>query len=125
MKTSFIERAVYCKFQVEGFHSFKDADEEVAFLRNEHRHIFYFKVSIQVNHNDRDIEFISMKRKLEKYFSQPDNINNKSCEMLAMDALGYLNTIYPDRDMAAEVSEDGENGAIVMVHRNAAAAILG
>ena len=35
-----------------------------------HRHIFYFKVGIEVSHDDRDIEFIPFKRWLEKLYTE-------------------------------------------------------
>ena len=34
----------------------------------------------------------------------------KSCEMMARELAGYIGEKYPDRDIAVEVSEDGENG---------------
>lgn len=107
-------RKVFCTFQLEGFHQYKDAKEDYAFLRSRHRHMFHFKVTVSVNHSDREIEFIEMKDKLIKYFSEEDRMNNKSCEMLADLAVSKVNNLYGDRiSVEAEVSEDGENGAVV------------
>jgi hypothetical protein len=39
------------------------------FLGYPHRHIFHFRVSIDVFHNDRDIEFIQFKRWLEGLYN--------------------------------------------------------
>lgn len=106
---------VYARFQVEGFHYFAAAPEEVSFLRTRHRHMFHFKVGIEVRHDDREIEFIMLKRELENYFKEESVINDKSCEMLARLAISYLMNKYKNepRNIWAEVSEDGENGAIV------------
>ena len=66
------ERKVWVRFQKEGIHKYPAAltdpalatgDEyDVSFLGYPHRHIFHFKVWIDVFHNDRDVEFIQFKR---------------------------------------------------------------
>ena len=94
----------------EGFHYYKDAPEEVAFLRNLHRHIFHVKVFIEVFHNDRDIEFILFKRFVNKLINELVLDNNKSCEMIADELAGHIKDKYPGRRLIIEVSEDNENG---------------
>ena len=42
---------------------------DVSFLGYAHRHIFHFKVAIDVFHDDRDIEFIGSKRWLESLYA--------------------------------------------------------
>ena len=54
------KRFIWVTFQREGIHKFPAAATDsnladVAFLANEHRHIFHFNISIEVFHNDRDI----------------------------------------------------------------------
>ena len=106
--------SIYVTFQKEGIHKYPDAPEDVAFLRNSHRHIFHFNVEIEVFHDDRDIEFILFKRELETAYSDKVlNLDYKSCEMIANDLLVYLRTAYPKRDIVITVSEDNENGAIL------------
>jgi hypothetical protein len=85
-------------------------------LANPHRHIFHFRVSIDVFHNDRDIEFIQFKRWLEALYSGEGavlELNYKSCEMIADDLYIQIAARYPDRNVDIEVSEDGENGCVI------------
>ena len=58
---------VFVTFQKEGLHRWPDAHKYpgIEFLANEHRHMFHFRVEIQVFHDDREIEFILFKRELE------------------------------------------------------------
>lgn len=105
-------RTIFVTFRKEGLHRYPAAPEGVEFLRNEHRHIFHFRVTIQVFHNDRDLEFILFKRELESLYSTSLlEMDFKSCEMLAEDLIGYITGKYPNRFVEVEVSEDGENGA--------------
>jgi hypothetical protein len=107
-------RTIFVTFTKEGVHRYPDAPAGVEFLKSPHRHIFHFRVSISVAHDDRDIEFILFKRELEGLFSEGTmEIDYKSCEMLASDLIAYLEENYPGRNGSVEVSEDGENGAIL------------
>lgn len=107
------QKFIFVTFQKEGIHAYPDAPEGVEFLRHPHRHIFHFRVDIEVWHDDRDIEFILFKRELEdQYKSETLQLDNKSCEMLANDLAEYIQDNYPGRDLKIEVSEDGENGAV-------------
>jgi hypothetical protein len=105
-------RTIWVKFQKEGIHRYPDAPEGVEFLKHPHRHMFHFRVDIDVFHNDRDIEFILFKRELEGLYSDAIlEVDYKSCEMLAEDLIEYISNKYPGRSITVEVSEDGENGA--------------
>lgn len=110
-----VDKKIYVTFQKEGIHKYPGAEniKGVEFLAFPHRHIFYFKVSIEVFHNDRDIEFILFKRELENLYSNGTlELDYKSCEMMADDLYSYISKTYPGRDVIIDVSEDGENGAI-------------
>lgn len=108
------KKHVWVTFQKEGIHCYPDAPEGVEFLRHPHRHMFQFKVQIQVFHDDRDIEFILFKRELEGLYSDGTlELDHKSCEMMADELYTYIAKAYPNRDVTIEVSEDGENGALV------------
>lgn len=118
------DRKIFVTFQKEGIHCYPAAaidlnlatgDEyDVSFLSTPHRHIFHFKVWIDVFHNDRDIEFIQFKRWLENlYKSNVLQLNYKSCEMISDDLYLQIAARYPDRAVWIEVSEDGENGALI------------
>ena len=118
------QRKIWVTFQKEGVHCYPAAatdsqlatgDEyDVSFLGTPHRHIFHFKVHIDVFHNDRDIEFIQFKRWLENLYK--DSIlalDYKSCEMIADDLYIQIASRYPNRAVWIEVSEDGENGCLI------------
>lgn len=119
-------RKIWVTFQKEGIHCYPAAatdpklntnDEyNVAFLASPHRHIFHFRVSIDVFHNDRDIEFIQFKRWCEALYNGAGavlELNYKSCEMIADDLYLQIASKYPERDVTIEVSEDGENGCVI------------
>ena len=62
-------------------------------------------------HDDRDVEFILLKRELEGLYNKGTlQLDYKSCEMMADDLFEYIARKFPDRDVIIEVSEDGENG---------------
>jgi hypothetical protein len=118
------KRMIWVTFQKEGIHKYPGADTDpklatgdeydVSFLGYPHRHIFHFKVAIQVFHNDRDIEFIQFKRWLENSFRDGVmKLDHKSCEMISDELYMYIANRYPDRDIEITVSEDGENGATI------------
>jgi hypothetical protein len=112
------KRQIWVTFQKEGIHKYPAALEEpklqdVSFLGYPHRHIFHFRVSIDVWHNDRDIEFIQFKRYLEALYSGEQNclsLDYKSCEMIADDLYLRIADRYPNRNVIINVSEDNENG---------------
>jgi hypothetical protein len=120
------ERKIWVTFRKEGIHCYPAAatdprlntagEYDVAFLANPHRHIFHFRVSIDVWHNDRDIEFIQFKRWLESLYSGNSSVlalDWKSCEMIADDLYIQIANRYPGRAVVIEVSEDGENGCCI------------
>lgn len=108
-------------FRKEGIHRYPAAASDsklasgdwldVSFLGQPHRHIFHFRVELEVFHDDRDVEFIQLKRRLEFLYSEGIlELNYKSCEMIADDIYEWLAVEYPGRDCIIEVAEDGENG---------------
>jgi hypothetical protein len=118
------ERMIWVTFQLEGIHKYPAAatdpmlatgDEyDVSFLAQPHRHIFHFRVGIEVTHNDRDIEFIQFKRwLLNLYNGDILQLDFKSCEMIADDLYMPIANRYPDRKVVISVAEDGENGALI------------
>ena len=116
-------KMIWVTFRKEGIHMYpaaatdpklKTGDEyDVSFLGTPHRHIFHFKVYIQVFHDDRDIEFIQFKRWLEKLYQGTLELNYKSCEMISEDLHAEITARYPNREIWIEVSEDGENGCFI------------
>ena len=107
------KKRIFVTFQKEGIHQYPDAPEGVEFLKHPHRHMFHFRVEIDVFHDDREIEFILFKRELERLYSEGTlELDYKSCEMMADDLAVYIYKKYPHRAFIITVSEDGENGAI-------------
>lgn len=114
-------RAIWVTFSKEGIHHYPGADtdpklatgdwDDVSFLGHPHRHIFHFRVWIEVFHNDRDIEFIQFKRWMERLYAQDTlELNHKSCEMIADDLASAVSKRYPGRWLKISVAEDNENG---------------
>ena len=120
------ERKIWVTFRKEGIHKYPAAltdpalatgDEyDVSFLGHPHRHIFHFRVWIDVFHNDRDIEFIQFKRWLEELYNGDQatlQLDYKSCEMMSDELYDMISQRYPEREVWIEVSEDGENGSFI------------
>ena len=107
---------IWVSFQKEGIHCYPAAATDpklldVSFLANPHRHIFHFKVWIEVEHHDRDIEFIQFKRWLEDLYGNGTlKLSYMSCEMIAEALYATINQRYPMRAVRISVSEDNENG---------------
>lgn len=106
---------IWVTFDKVGFHRYPDAPDEVAYLRDLHRHVFGFRVTIQVFHDDREIEFHMFKNWLTSLYEGDLKVDYKSCEMLAQELLEKILGKYncAERMVAVEVSEDGECGATI------------
>ena len=118
------ERKIWITFRKEGIHRYPAAETDpnlatgdeydVSFLANPHRHIFHFRIWIDVFHNDRDIEFIQFKRWIENLYNTDIlELDFKSCEMIADDLYDQIAARYPERAVWIEVAEDGENGCLI------------
>lgn len=113
-------RSIWVTFSKEGIHKYPGADtdpklatgdwDDVSFLGFPHRHIFHYKVWIEVFHDDRDIEFIQFKRWLIRLFDGALDMDYKSCEMMADDLAAVIQDRYPGRWLKISVAEDNENG---------------
>jgi len=84
--------------------------DEVSFLRDPHRHVFHAVLKFAVTHTDRDIEFISMKNKVEdfiqtRFYNQ--DLGTTSCEDIAVYLLKEFGAVF------VSIFEDNENGAEV------------
>ncbi len=119
-------KMIWVTFRKEGIHKYPAAltdpnlatgDEyDVSFLGYPHRHIFHFRVWINVQHDDRDIEFIQFKRWLESLYNGHGSVlslDYKSCEMMSEDLYQQISQKYPSREIWIEISEDGENGSFI------------
>jgi hypothetical protein len=112
---------IWVTFRKEGIHKYPQAATDpklatgdwldVSFLGTPHRHIFHFRVEMEVFFDDRDVEFIQAKRIMERWYADSIlQLDYKSCEMMARDLYKMCNLAWPERDYVIEVSEDGENG---------------
>lgn len=128
---------VFCTLQVEGTHNWPGCPyDEVAYLRDMHRHVFHIKAYKEVFHDDRDQEFIMLKHGIHRYLvgkywggwttqHWKDPISDESsgqqggqglctfgamsCEMIARELIEHFGL------SKCEVNEDGENGAVLTV----------
>lgn len=118
--------SIFVTFQKEGIHKYPEALtdkrlatgewDDVSFLGHPHRHMFHFRVEVSVTHSNRDIEFIQFKRWLERLYNEEGTLalDYKSCEMMAEELRDVILDAYPNLAwITIEVSEDGENGAIL------------
>lgn len=97
----------------EGIHCYPDAPQGVEFLKYPHRHQFHVTAWIEQKHDNRDVEFLLEKRYLEAKLSVNSFPLHSSCEMMAQKIGEWLQHRNPERQVRVEVSEDGENGAVV------------
>ena len=105
-----LKKMIKVTFEFEGFHLWPDAkNHSENYLQFRHRHMFKCEARKEVSHNDRDIEFIQLKRMMVNYIKMSFGVEFKSmsCEAIAEHLLVHFNLDY------VEVTEDGENGAIV------------
>lgn len=135
-----IRARVVCQWRQEYFHFWEEAPEDLAYLRNKHRHELHIRVELEVFAFDREIEFIALKDDLDLFFQRaiagtqvlptydedPESPtewgrmhgrifrNEASCEEIASFLGEYLRRTYDyRRESIVEVLEDGENGAVV------------
>ncbi len=109
------KRYVWVTFQKAGYHVYPAAASEpiladVSYLGNRHRHLFKFRIQLEIFHNDREVEFHQLLNFCEAQLGSRIELNSKSVEMLADDFYDILAVRYPGREISIEVSEDGENG---------------
>lgn len=107
------------RFQFEGIHCWPEAKAPVAFLSQPHRHIFHVRARMNVEHDDRALEFIIVKQDLlnfvrSNFFKGQDlNLGRMSCEQMAQQIAFFIRDKWDRDTIEVEVSEDGENGAVV------------
>lgn len=108
---------IWVTFRKKGLHRYPAAAtdpnlSDVSYLGYEHRHLFWFKVGIEVFHDDRDIEFHQFLNWLETlYDTSILTLDYRSCEMISDELAKLINEKYPNRNVIIDVSEDGEVGS--------------
>lgn len=108
-----MKKVIGIRLSVEGFHNFPNAvakfGENVDFLQARHRHNFNITLEVKVIHNDRDQEFILLKRNVKSYikrrYGSPAEFGSMSCESIAEELMIQF------KASMVMVDEDGENYA--------------
>lgn len=111
---------IFVTFKVLGLHCWPDAPARRAYLRALHRHWFGVRVSTEVKHDDREIEFHDLRDYAEQMMSglgRPAgavtiDFGVMSCEHIARE-LGALLAREYRRSFTVTVDEDGECGGTV------------
>lgn len=108
---------IIVKTQREFIHRYKNAPEEVAFLRNYHRHMLHIEVELSVTHEERELEFFMVLKRLNRILNTiPMTYVDCSCETIAEQVAKELQDLYgANRDITVKVLEDGEVGGIYRV----------
>jgi hypothetical protein len=96
-----------------GFHRWPEAADTREYLSSRHRHRFFYRVTVPVSHNDRDIEFHDL---LDVVGSSAPLTRTEhgrsSCEDLAGEVAEAVQHAYPSVSwVTVEVTEDDEVGA--------------
>ena len=116
------KKFVYCTFQKEGYHYFPGADTnpiyatgddyDVSALGTRHMHYFNFRVWVQVTHENRQIEFIQLRRWIENLYRKGIlELDHQSCEMMSDALYEKLADRYPGMEIRIDISEEGINGS--------------
>lgn len=105
---------VIIQFEIEGFHRYLNAPDEVRFLSDNHRHTFIIKAGYLVEDLNREKEiFIErdfIKTYLTETYGSPCEFGEMSCEMIATEILEYASE---DGMIWCEVWEEKTGGAKV------------
>lgn len=112
---------VVVRTQFAGMHCWATCPhDEVSFLKNDHRHIFFVEVKIPVSHDDRDIEFFMLKEAVNNAIDYLYPVvhdiailGSRSCEMVAQEIIMVLAEEFPADKIICSVFEDAENGGEV------------
>lgn len=107
---------IVVKTNFQGKHFWKNAPDEVSFLKIPHDHNFFVEVELSVKHNDRECEFFLVKRSVDNFIKTCEwsyKCTESSCEMMATDILNFLKHTYKKRSFCVRVLEDNTNGAVI------------
>lgn len=114
-----VEATVWATTEFIGMHRFPDAAKLFparAYLEHPHRHKFFVRVEMPVNHHDREIEYHELKDWLDSEIAYTQRNGGfplaSSCEALAQMILRWLMNVHGGRTWyQVTVSEDNENGS--------------
>ncbi len=110
-----MKKCVEVTWKAPGMHCWPEAPEEVDFLRNPHRHLFWFTAWATIT-KSRQIEFFLLRNQMQVLTAKIADYNflgydfkDFSCEQIAEKLLKHA----PPSVYAIKVSEDNENASIV------------
>jgi hypothetical protein len=104
---------IWVTWRAPGFHRWLGAEGKRRYLADRHRHVFHFKVALDVRHNDREVEFHDLLDHCRAITRPEHDWDLSSCEDIAKLILIRVAERWPDRRPQVSVSEDGECGAVV------------
>lgn len=111
-----MKNTVIVQFDIEGFHFYKGAPQQVSFLENNHRHTFTFKAGYSVTDLNREREIFICRDELIEYLNEaygyPCMFGGMSCEMIAKEILEFA---MEDGMVWCEVWEELTGGARVEI----------
>ncbi len=103
---------IFVTWTAPGFHHWPGAPDERDYLGIRHRHLFHYRIELDVLHDERDIEFHDL-LDIGKTSTRDAEWNGMSCEAIARALLFIVEHHCPGRHASVTVSEDGECGATV------------
>ena len=115
LKSYKLSKSIIVKTWFTGFHKWPKAPDEVAFLRQLHRHVFFIECHFRVSES-RELEFFMVQARLNKCVgllkAELDDSPYLSCEEMAE---FLANALLSDElpVFKVSVSEDGENSGVV------------
>ncbi len=105
-----MRKEIVVRLQYEGFHCWPDAPLQCRFLVDRHRHVFHIECWKEVTENDREIEFIGFRHRIEqRLYPFVHEFGKMSCEDIAEMLIKEFQL------SRCGVFEDGENGAFLTV----------
>ena len=115
---------IIVRLKLAGFHWWDGAPNEVAFLRQKHRHLFGFTVVLGTDHSDRQLEFFLVEQQVRMALDSLYGIcpsgylfQGRSCETIAAEVGTVLIAQYPTL-RSVSVSEDDENEGRAILNDN-------
>lgn len=88
-----MKSSVIISFNIDGFHNYPNAPEEVKFLSYPHRHTFKIKCAYNVSDLNREREIFICRDEVIEYLTEayglPCQFEAMSCEMISKDILEF------------------------------------
>jgi hypothetical protein len=112
-------KTIWVKWRDSGFHYWpgvRDHREDQLYLSVRHRHVFHFLAMVNVEGDDREVEFHDLLAHCRAYTEERrdgESWGGASCEAIASQLIDHIEAKWPGRQPRVTVSEDGECGATI------------